>query len=292
MPDANEGLVAVLSKLDEDTLLALAKTVTQGLKRSNTTEEAIGNIIKYSSDEISILRRKAVTRDLLFNYLDENNVKVRLPTTKNELIDRIAELWNIPRIGAPKQEKANSEQKEGTEVALPRNEGSSVSEMADQFSKWFYEMLNANDCGPEHFFEDAKLKLNMYINDDCDTTVVESDTEEIINVLLKTKSQYNLFFNINDSKDGIQGRMDPHGLVIVLTCGTLHVQSICAGVFEQVFALARDPFSDNNWKIKNTELNLRSKNNVLETPKLCDSNLTCKLLELPLEESESFSDSN
>ncbi|ENN81310.1 hypothetical protein D910_02058 [Dendroctonus ponderosae] len=131
--------------------------------------------------------------------------------------------------------------------------------------------------------KDASFSLNMYTNNHCDSTRIEGDATKIANSLLKLKSQNNLHFNPNDSQDGIQGRIDPHGLVMVLTCGTVHSQNTCAGVFEQVFALARDPFCDNNWKIKTTSLNLRSKSDVLELPKLCDSDLTSDLLMLPLE---------
>ena len=44
--------------------------------------------------------------------------------------------------------------------------------------------------------------------------------------------------------------------MLVLACGTLHNQTTACGVFEQVFGLIRDPSSDNNWKIKYTELRL------------------------------------
>ena len=33
---------------------------------------------------------------------------------------------------------------------------------------------------------------------------------------------------------GVRGRLDPHGLVVVLSCGTLHNQHTVCGVFEQV----------------------------------------------------------
>lgn len=56
--------------------------------------------------------------------------------------------------------------------------------------------------------------------------------------------------------------MDPHGLVLILCCGTLHAQhsheSVSEGVFESVFGLLRDPFSDNNWKIKSIKLQMQS----------------------------------
>lgn len=52
--------------------------------------------------------------------------------------------------------------------------------------------------------------------------------------------------------------MELHGLVLILSCGTLHSSDSSLGVFEAVFGLMRDPFSDNNWKIKNIKLQLQS----------------------------------
>ncbi|KAJ8922353.1 hypothetical protein NQ315_004296 [Exocentrus adspersus] len=280
--NAETGILEILAKLEDDDLFALARTVTQGLLKKNSRDEAVKVILKYSANEISILRRKAVTREILFSYLDDKNIRIKLPTTKNDLIDHILELWKVPKESHQESSQAleniNSQQintdKSGQE--------DSINLLAEQFTKWFYSMMNGDEAiGSEHFYPDAKLKLNIYTNDNCDTTVLENSPEGIVQALFQLKLQHNLFFNPNVSKEGIQGRMDPHGLVMVLACGTLHVQQACAGVFEQVFALARDPFCDNNWKIKNCEMNLRSKSGVIGPPSLCDAELTSDLLMLP-----------
>lgn len=53
--------------------------------------------------------------------------------------------------------------------------------------------------------------------------------------------------------------MEHHGLVLILCCGTLHTHaSVTVGVFESVFGLMRDPFAENNWKIKNIKMQLQS----------------------------------
>ena len=67
-------------------------------------------------------------------------------------------------------------------------------------------------------------------------------------------------------------RLDPHGLVLVLACGTLHNQATVCGFFEQVFGLIRDPDSENNWKIKHTEARLVA-GPVLTQPSLANSSL-------------------
>ncbi len=53
--------------------------------------------------------------------------------------------------------------------------------------------------------------------------------------------------------------MDPHGLVVVSVCGTLHTVETCCGTFHQNFGLVRDPFESNNWKVKFTHASLLSK---------------------------------
>ncbi|XP_018569801.1 uncharacterized protein C3orf38 homolog [Anoplophora glabripennis] len=280
MTSSNDsGIQELLDKLEDDDLFALAKTVTQGLLKIYSRDDASKVILKYSPDEISILRRKVVTREILFSYLDEKNIPVKLPTTKNDLIDQIIKLWNIYD-DSHNQAVSNlaPQQISNKEV----QEVNSISLLAEQFTKWFYSLMNTDEIiGSEHFYQDAKLTINMYSDDDCDTTVIENNPEEIVQALFQLKSQHNLFFNPNVSTEGIQGRMDPHGLVLVLACGTLHIQEVCAGLFEQVFALARDPFCDNNWKIKSSELNVRSKSDVIGPPTLSDSGLTSNLLMLP-----------
>lgn len=242
--------------------------------------------MKYSPDILSILRRKVVTRDILFSYLDEKNIAVKLPATKNDLIDKVVEYLNIPRTSvttsAEENQTANNTSLEcRTNIGTETTESNNIGMMATQFTKWFYDLMNSGGVGSEHFYSDAKLTLNLISESDHDSKLVENDPEEISRVLLSVQQQHNLFFNPNISKEGTQGRIDPHGLVIVIVCGTLHVQDVCAGVFEQVFSLARDPFCDNNWKIKNSELNLKSKSGILGPPQLCDSELTSNLLMLP-----------
>ncbi|KAJ8951363.1 hypothetical protein NQ318_009299 [Aromia moschata] len=227
---ADGGILELLSKLEEDDLFALARTITQGLLKINSKD--------------------------------------------------VLEFWNVSN---NKSEIKERESETTQEIDKRKPDESSVALLAEQFSKWFYSMMNSVEfIGAEHFYPDARLNLNVYTNDNCDTSVIENDPAEIVQSLRRIKMQHNLFFNPNVTKDGVQGRMDPHGLVMVLVCGTLHVQQACVGVFEQVFALARDPFCDNNWKIKNSELNLKSKSGVLGPPSLCDSELTSSLLTLPL----------
>lgn len=74
---------------------------------------------------------------------------------------------------------------------------------------------------------------------------------------------------LSSNKLSIDFRMEHHGIVLILSCGTLHTHASCSvGVFESVFGLMRDPFSDNNWKIKNIKMQMQSTTSALGMQKL------------------------
>lgn len=273
-------ITAFLKSLSEADLFALANTVSQGLLKHKIydVEGAITVILKYSADTVSILRRKCITREILFNYLDDNNVTVTLPTTKDTLIDKLLKFWekndtndeitkqfksekapvvqNIYNIHIAPQETIDKNKNEANELAL-------------KFSEWFYSIMNTDDMiSTEHFYPDATLKLNLISNTITDSNNVESDPQQIVELLFSTKLKHGLFFNPNLSNQGVKGKLTPHGLVLVAACGSIHVGPQCVGIFEQLFGLAKDPFADNNWKIKYTELNLRNQSNVTALPLL------------------------
>ncbi|KAK5642783.1 hypothetical protein RI129_008950 [Pyrocoelia pectoralis] len=266
------GIKEIISQLGDEELWGLTKTVTQGLLKDKiqSRDEAISAIINYSPDSKSILKRKVVTRELLFSYLHQNQIPVVMPISKEELIGMICSHWNTQKtIQLTTVENPNVQQSTQLDINM----------LALQFSEWFYSMINLNvPIALEHFWHDSKLKLILLSQNQHKTEELVYGPSAISRALFKIKIEYNLYFNPNCLKDGVKGHVDPHGLVAVLVCGTLHSNNICVGVFEQVFMLARDPFSENNWKIKSTELNLRSKENVQGPPQLCDSNLTNALM--------------
>ncbi|XP_044254664.1 uncharacterized protein C3orf38 homolog isoform X2 [Tribolium madens] len=242
---SKQGIREILSTLDDNTLFSLSGTVTQGLlkNRINNRQDATNAILNYSPDALSFLRRKIITRELLFSYLHAKNVPVDLPATKNDLIRKTAQFWSVEYI----QEAL---------IGANQADSGSVSLLAQQFTKWFYSMLNKNEClNHEHLYPDARLTINMSNNGQVSTEIIENDAVKVV------------------QRDGVQGRVDPHGLVLVLVCGTLHTDATCVGVFEQVFALARDPQTENNWKIKSSEIVLKSESGVRELPVLANSKL-------------------
>jgi len=94
-----------------------------------------------------------------------------------------------------------------------------------------------------------------------------------------TLEEHQLFLHPNLSTEGVWGRSNANGLLLVLVCGTLHHRTAhqCLGVFENLFLLAQDPFAADNWKIKSLEAILRSRPQVHQPLTIQESELALTL---------------
>ena len=65
---------------------------------------------------------------------------------------------------------------------------------------------------------------------------IQSSGSEVCRALIDVVSRYGLTFNPNVCGEGVRGVADPHGLVVVTACGTLHnaATAMCCGTFQQV----------------------------------------------------------
>lgn len=162
-----------------------------------------------------------------------------------------------------------------------------INQMARTFAHWFYEQLNANRLQAEDFWTDCKCLVQFIENQQCLLEEQHVGAEAVLAFCKSLRDKYCLYLNLNISHLGTQGRIDCHGLVLVLTCGTLHKVGQFVGTFEAVFGLSRDPFSQNNWKAN--QINLRLHNfsaqdarplgaSPNEQPTLLDSNTIAPLL--------------
>ncbi len=121
-----------------------------------------------------------------------------------------------------------------------------TQEMADTFVKWFYELLNAaaacetvktSNFKSEHFFPDASAHICLQSGDQSEPpqlVQIENNGGEVCSALHDVTRRYGLTYNPNLCQDGVRGVMDPHGLVVVTACGTLHNAATCCGTFHQV----------------------------------------------------------
>jgi len=72
------------------------------------------------------------------------------------------------------------------------------------------------------------------------------------------RSHFDLYLNPNISNDGILAQRESHGLIRITVCGTAHKRDLCVGFFEQSFLIIKDPMMENNWRIKKTEIQMKT----------------------------------
>jgi len=153
-------------------------------------------------------------------------------------------------------------------------------EMANSFVRWYYHLLNSSvesdstDWSPSHFWPDASARVSLLTQsgDIQECLEVVNNSDEVSKMLVSVFRNHKLKCNPNLCEEGVRGKLSPHGLVMVLACGTLHNQHTVCGVFEQVFGLIRDPGAENNWKIKQTEARLVG-GQMVEMPSVHNSKL-------------------
>lgn len=219
--------------------------------------------------------------------------------TKQSLVDKIIGYWNknkskiatqpceINESSVISQSNASNQ---STTIATPATASERnfpIHQLSRSFAKWFFENLNASNITSNDFWSDVLCESRFLEN----RTVMQQEeisgaefTQQFLKSLI---SNYQLYFNLNDCFDGVQGRIDPHGLVLVLSCGTLHKIDQFVGTFESVFGLLRDPFAHNNWKIKHIKLRLHnSKASITPVLQECESMGPLLCLEAPCQVEE------
>lgn len=159
-------------------------------------------------------------------------------------------------------------------ITTPEEKSPETSESQDlaiHFSSWFYKLLNSlsssgtipTEWGPQHFWQDAKLMVQCNEPSGLQETTVDGAnlvSEKFHSMVVVDR----LCFNPNLSDDSVKGKRDPHGLVVVMVCGTVHREKEYLGIFEQSFGLIRDPTEENNWKIKFSKLLLKASGSALD----------------------------
>ncbi|KFO88767.1 Uncharacterized protein C3orf38, partial [Buceros rhinoceros silvestris] len=224
--------------------------------------EAIHAILVYSQSVEELLKRRKVYREIIFKYLAAQGVPVPPSSEKHLLIDRVKQYWSGQlTTGASelKERKLHGKSHGERQELLPDD----IHDLGKEFCQWFFGLLNSQHplgvksgegWGPQHFWENVKLKL-------CYNTL-ERNMEEYVGaemvslrLLSLVKEEY-LLFNANLHADGLKCAMSPHGLVLVAVAGTVHRDNTCLGIFEQIFGLISCPIRENTWKIKAVNLKI------------------------------------
>lgn len=104
------------------------------------------------------------------------------------------------------------------------------------------------------------------LNGDSTDTIEAKNSNHAAETLRGLKVQFNLKFLPNLAPGAVQFEHDIHGQVKLFVSGTLHSNTgEVVGVFEQKFLLIRDLADNENWKIKKSQIILRSANNALQS---------------------------
>ncbi|XP_023307847.2 uncharacterized protein C3orf38 homolog [Lucilia cuprina] len=287
-------------------LYQLAKSVTKNVVNVNSELEALDTIFLHIPDCTTLLSKRLITKEILFRYLHKKKVPLTTDFTKSQLVKKVVDYWyqNYASMNTPngtttvvksetdKQQNHSQLNHNSTQSTSTTTNATILQEpsefpihlLARKFSEWFFDNYNKNLLKVNDFWTDASLLMQIAANDGIDEHLCQ-DSESILQNLLETRQRFGFYFNPNLTHAGVQGRMDVHGLVLVLSCGTLHTSQDCVGVFECVFGLLRDPFAENNWKTKNIKLILRSKGAAI-MPSLEESDDMKEALELPVPQGE------
>eukprot|EP00057_Strongylocentrotus_purpuratus_P005567 XP_003731273.2 PREDICTED: uncharacterized protein C3orf38-like [Strongylocentrotus purpuratus] len=289
------GVRKLLRMISTEDLVQLAKTVTNRLVFVENREEAAKAIIMYSDSAEQFLRRKLVKRDLIFIYLADLNVPMSPGADKSKLIQRVLECWQTTVDDPSRGQIAGNDTRQMTDDSRQTTDDTrqttdntrqtrddnmghppSCQDLAVHFSSWFFTQLNqlhpqhpagaTGDWGPRHFLDDASLKL--YVLRGTDRSLDAYGGSDLVSQRLGCLvKEEELVFNPNLSAEGTRGCGEPHGLVMISVCGTIHKAGTCIGLFEQSFGLVRDPMAENNWKIKFIKLQMKEESS-RSVPKL------------------------
>uniref|UniRef100_A0A1B6L2B0 NTF2 domain-containing protein n=2 Tax=Graphocephala atropunctata TaxID=36148 RepID=A0A1B6L2B0_9HEMI len=285
------NITELLNGVSLDDLHSLATTITKGLLKTNTREEANEAILQHSDTVDSILNRKKISRELLFNYLHWKKVTTDNNLDKKSLINLLTNYWREQLHDGTARETnvqhttTQNSVNSTNQLISTQLEPGQVDLLALKFSEWFYQLLNKDflegggfAVGSENFWSDATIQIMLNSNGEVIVEEAESG-DAVVGLLAEVKQRHKLYFSPNLSAEGVKGRSEPHGLVVVLVCGTLHQSAgVVVGLFEQTFYLIRDPLTNNSWKIKRSQVMLTSKSNIAALPTLSEGELTRPLL--------------
>nr|XP_057937124.1 uncharacterized protein C3orf38 homolog [Doryrhamphus excisus]XP_057937125.1 uncharacterized protein C3orf38 homolog [Doryrhamphus excisus] len=269
---ARDGCTKILNLLSKADLLSLSDTVTNKMIVVEDVTEAAEAILSFTSNAEELLRRKKVHRDVIFRYLAKEGVKMPPNSEKHQLVKRALQLWSNTEVsieerlpGATDHTRQRSLPNIPQETVDVKNDATiDILALGQQFCHWFFQLLNSHnpslaqqpqDWGPQHFWPDVKLCLIARAGSE---QMEEFLGAELVSCrLLALTKEENLLLSPNLEPHGLKVLASPHGLVLVAVAGTIHRDTACLGIFEQIFGLIRSPLDNNSWKIRSVTLKIR-----------------------------------
>lgn len=196
--------------------------------------------------------------------------------TKLLLIERMIEYWQTRSSSGTVREPDQAPVMNPDSIS----EHFPINIMSRQFCSWFFENFNTDTLKQNDLWVDCCLSVRIVAAGKEVNDTETNGNEACLEMLSHLKKQLGILFNPNPCHEGVQGRIDPHGLVVLMCCGTVHSQTQCVGLFESAFGLMRDPYNENNWRIRHLKLQIKS-TTTEAMPKLRDCDTLQEILALP-----------
>ncbi|CAD7001967.1 unnamed protein product [Ceratitis capitata] len=181
------------------TLFFLTKNVCD----VTTTQEALDHVYVQVGDTLTLLNKRAVTREMLFKYLHHQNYHCK--QVNKQITERHKK---IPIT-------ANANNGDDKESHFP------IHILARKFTECFFINLNYKGLKIKDFWKDLQLQLRFVASDHISDYACAGANEVIVN-LFRSKDQVGFYCNPNLTHAEVQGQMNVHGLVLVVACGTIH----------------------------------------------------------------------
>ncbi|RWS30287.1 uncharacterized protein B4U80_03614 [Leptotrombidium deliense] len=257
----------ILSKLSIEDLCSLSVTVTSGLSEPKNEKDAINSILVYGNNASSILKRRKIKKDIIFQYLKDEDVFVDVSKGKTHFISACLKYWgNTEQQVYEIEMEVDDEQSGDTEPAsnnITKDSFSSNAElqsMAISFGHWFYDLLkhatNRTVFGPHHFWSDCLLRV-ISVNNVSQEIISASNSELVYQTIKLLLSRNMISFNPNLVCDKFKIEMNRHGFVKIGISGVVHQRNNCIASFDHLFGLVESPNdSEKTWKIKFIEMRI------------------------------------
>lgn len=127
-----------------------------------------------------------------------------------------------------------------------------INQMALKFATWFYENLNLNRLQVSDFWCNCKCMVQFLENQLCLMEEEHLGAQSVLEFCQSLLSTYNLYFNLNISHSGTQGRIDCHGLGMLPSTHHLNFYLYCK-LMKFLFNFSFFSFGIDLWNITQSQ---------------------------------------
>lgn len=232
--------------------------------------DATKAIIRYTPDAKSLLNRKKLKKEYIFNYLhNDGKTTVNPKSDKDLLITACIERWNLEAVA---NEQTGMEMMDWSIDAVPSGAASQFAPkgldhkniMLESFVKWFFgDFQRGPDLGD--FWPDATFRAQISALAGIEASdIAKTGSPSILSLFNYIFFVKKILFSPNYHNfdtDNLSIEADSHGLIRIAISGTVHQKDVCIGIFDQRIGLIEDPriqslCGGSTWKIKCIEMML------------------------------------